>query len=643
MRPLLLLVSLWFYIHSAFSQQSDYRLQTRRFADAVWIRWNPPSQEWLQKHAPGGYELQRITVSRDGVSLETQERYRLNREPIRWDTANALSDTMQLLKALFFLTTEKTEDYQAILHNKEMMNLAYLQGSVWLMQNFDHALECGLGWADNTTRNNETYLYELRLWDDSVRLLGAVYSNLSDEPSKPQVSINNSSTKNPLLSIEFAPIYWGYQIERASDTPMNFTSLSALPFMNGSNSPQLLVSDTSVIQRSRVFYRVAGLDVFGLRGPWSDTLSYFMLPDMACPSIENLRMIADTALGFEWIIPDSIAPYVKEWAIDYTAAIDEVFQPLQSIKTEDSWLAKWPKGYSSLYLRPSFTDLNGHEYFGAIAFIQPIDSLPPPLPTGLLAQCDSSGLVKLQWRTAPGAAYYRLYRSNYRNTEFTDHSHVYLNDTLYADTIDVKTLQDTVYYAVTALDSRYNESAQMVIACPVYDKIPPPPPAFMGYELTEKGYLIRWVGSADAAHYRLHRQVDEQLTIMQTDSQFYLDSTGIYNANYTYYLTAIDRNANQSEMSAKLGLRFPLKTTIPAVPKPLCVNDTPNRKCYVLWEYPELSNISHFRIMLKSNGRNKTIATAQAHERQYCLNGYLKTDEEDFEIIAYTKNGMKSK
>ncbi|MEY4002818.1 MAG: hypothetical protein RIT07_860 [Bacteroidota bacterium] len=643
MRQYLLVFMLCFQAFDGMAQQPEYRMQTRRFANAVWIRWSPPNQDWLKKHAPGGYELQRLTVSRDGIPLETHERYRLNRQPIRWDTANSDSDTMQLLKTLFFLTSDKTDDYQAILHNREMKNLAYLQGSLWLMRNFNLALRCGLGWADYSVKNNETYLYELRLWGDTDHLMGADYSNLADEQSKPQLSLKSVSAKNPLLTIESSPNYWGYHIERALDTLLEFVSMSELPFVNGSNSPQLLVSDTLMISGGRIFYRVAGLDVFGLKGPWSDTLEHIVLPELQCPGIENLHLSGDTALGFLWSIPDSIMPYLKCWSIEYTAAIDEDFKTLEVKKTTQGWWAKYPEGYTSLYLRPSFTDQNGHKYYGGIAFIQPIDSLPPPVPTGLHALCDSFGVVKIKWNVTQGAAHYRLYRSNYRNAEFTDHSHVYFIDTFYTDTVDLMTLQDTVFYAVTALDNRYNESGQCVIDCVVYDKIPPPPPAFMGYELTEKGYLIRWSGSKDAVHYTLHRQDGEQLTTVRTDSLFYLDSTGNYNANYTYYLTAADRNTNQSEKSAKLGLRFPFKTSIPDVPRPLCVNDTQNRKCYLMWEYPELPSVSHFRIMLKNKGKKKTIATAQAHQRQYCLNGYLKSEEEDFEIIVYTKNGMKSK
>ena len=199
-----------------------------------------------------------------------------------------------------------------------------------------------------------------------------------------------------------------------------------------------------------------------------------------------------------------------------------------------------------------------------------------------------------------------------------------------------------MYYAVTALDSRYNESGQSMFACAVFDKISPPPPAFLGYELTEKGYMIRWTSSRDAASYNLHK-LGEDLQIISTDSVFYLDSTGKSEEQYTYYLTAKDRNANVSEASAKLVLRFPFKSVIPAVPKPVCLNDTQHRRCYVMWEYPDLPNVSHFRIMLKSPGKKKTVATAQSNERQFCMQGFLKSEADEIEIIVYTKDGMKSR
>ncbi len=626
---------------NAVAQSSGFSLQTRRFADAVWIRWSAQRPDLIKKQSPRGFFLHRITVSRDGKSLETEERYRLNAEPIRWDTASNLSDTLRTLKTLFFFKPDYTDDIRKNIQNKEMADLAWLQGNLMLLQDFRLALNCGMGWIDMDAKANETYLYELQPCNDTA-LLGSAYCGVYRQQAIPNLSLKNEKNRTVLLQIAESPDYWGYIIEKALDSGMNFKPLSAQPFVNGTKSPDLLVNDSQGLAFGQIYYRVAGIDAFGLSGPWSDTAGVFMVPEMVCPGIENLRPVGDTLLEFSWNMPDSLLPYVKKSSFSYSSSVDEVFLPLTVWKVGSFMRARWPSGWSSVYLKPSFTDINSDEYFGPVAFLQPPDSLPPPAPERLSAVCDSSGIVRIHWRSIPGAEYYRLYRANYRYVEFTDHSHLYFSDTFYSDTLDLKTLQDSVYYAVTALDSRYNESPQTKVACAVYDIIPPPPPAFLGYELTDKGFLLRWTQHRDAAYYTLYREGNQPMRVI-ADSAAYTDSTGVEEEHYTYHLIATDRNGNVSGSSARLSLKFPAKSEIPEVPRPICLNDSQKRHCCIFWDYPEMEGISHFRIMLKTNGRKKTMGTARADERQYCLFGYLKSEEDEIQVIAYTKNGMKSR
>jgi hypothetical protein len=625
-----------------FSQVADYTLQTRRFSNAVWIRWIPQNPESFASDVINGYSLQRITVSRDGKALESEERYQLNGEPIRWDTLNQIQDTMQVLKQVFFFRPGHTDNVQEMLRNIEMQRLSWLQANLWLMKDFRLAVNCGLGWVDFSAKINETYLYELRVWKDTGIVKGAQYAGLYDEPAIPQLTVKKEKGRNTLLRVNHSEYYWGYIIEKAADSISAFKALSELPFVNGSKSDELWVSDTQILQSGQAYYRVCGIDPFGLRGPWSDTVSIWILPEIHCPAIEDLRMINDTLFTFRWNLHENLLPLIKSSGISYSSAVDEVFQPLNIQKNSAGWQASWPAGYTSVYLRPHCTDLNDISHHGPVAFLQPIDSIPPAEPEIIKTHCDSVGVVTIRWKSVQGAAFYRLYRGNYRNTEFTDHSHQYFADTFYSDTIDLKTLQDTVFYAVTALDSRYNESKQRPAACAVFDIIPPPPPAFLSYVLVGKGYQLRWSQSHDAAFYILHRQGEQELHL-QIDSAFFWDTTANSGGIYTYYLTATDRNANISEASAKLTLQFPAIKNIPSVSSPICLNDSQKRNCYVFWDYPEYPGISHFRIMLLSNGRKRTVGTAKANERQFCFYGFLKQKEEEFQIIAYTKDGLNSR
>ncbi len=621
------------------AQTHSFSLQTRRFADAVWVRWSTQNPDLLKKQSTLGFTLQRITLSRDGEILETEERYLLNTEPILWDTALAVNDSLRILKELLYFNPDHSDDIRKSLHNKEMADLAWLQGNLLLMKDFRLALNCGFGWVDMDAKMNETYLYELHPWNDT-QIIGIAFCGGYQQQAVPRVVLKNEK-RNTLLQISQSSAYWGYIIEKALDTGMVFNPLSAQPFINGTKSPDLLVSDTQGHVRSQWFYRVAGIDAFGLAGPWSDTLGIYVLPELVCPGIENLRLVEDTLLEFSWTMPDSLRHFVKQASFSYSSSLDEVFISLPIWKSGELLRARWPSGWSSVYLKPSITDINNDAHLGPIAFLQPPDSMPPPAPEKLFAVCDSAGIVQIHWRSIPGAAYYRLYRANYRDVEFTDHSHFYFTDTFFQDTLDLKTLQDTVFYAVTALDRRYNESPQTLVACAVYDIIPPPPPAFLSYELTQKGFRFRWAQHRDAVNYTLYRQGNPAMQVTM-DSATYTDSVGIAEENYTYYLTATDRNGNYSESSARLSLRFPVKSEIPKVPGPICLNDSQKRHCCIFWEYPEVEGISHFRIMLKTNGRKKTMGTARADERQYCLYGFLKSEGDEIQVIAYTKNGMKS-
>jgi hypothetical protein len=624
-----------------FSQVADYTLQTRRFSNAVWIRWIPQNPESFASDIINGYSLQRITVSRDGKALESEERYQLNGEPIRWDTLNQIQDTMQVLKQVFFFRPGHTDNVQEMLRNIEMQRLSWLQANLWLMKDFRLAVNCGLGWVDFSAKINETYQYELRVWKDTGIVKGAQYAGLYDEPAIPQLTVKNEKGRNTLLRVNHSEYYWGYIIEKAADSTSAFKALSELPFVNGSKSDELWVSDTQILQSGQAYYRVCGIDPFGLRGPWSDTVSIWILPEIHCPAIEDLRMINDTLFTFRWNLHENLLPLIKSSGISYSSAVDEVFQPLNIQKNSAGWQASWPAGYTSVYLRPHCTDLNDISHHGPVAFLQPIDSIPPAEPEIIKTHCDSVGVVTIRWKSVQGAAFYRLYRGNYRNTEFTDHSHQYFADTFYSDTIDLKTLQDTVFYAVTALDSRYNESKQMPAACAVFDIIPPPPPAFIAYELTPKGYHIRWTQHTDVAFYSLHR-IGNSAQVFQTDSSGYLDSMGLADQQYTYYLTATDFHNNVSAPSARLVLQFPQNTGIPAVPRPQWYVDSALHRCCLFWEYPEWAAISHFRILLKSQGKTRTIGTAKAEERQFCLHRFIVKEGDEFEIIAYTHNGIKS-
>ena len=94
--------------------------------------------------------------------------------------------------------------------------------------------------------------------------------------------------------------------------------------------------------------------------------------------------------------------------------------------------------------------------------IQPIDSVPPAIPQGLKAHIDSLGAVHLSWDANHDADIYGIvfYRGQTKGEELIPITDVAIRETYYTDSVNINNLNDKVYYALTSLDERYNQSEQ---------------------------------------------------------------------------------------------------------------------------------------------------------------------------------------
>ncbi len=638
----------------AFGQSVEIRGKTRRFADAVWIRWQPGAPEAMKKHMLKGFNLERVTISRDGQPLPKEERYRLNEQPIKFDTAGIEKDNAELqwIKQMLFYVKSEGNNPLAIVEDKETMDLAFMQVSVLLMRDFNLAIQCGLGWQDQTAKLNEEYVYTVSTAsEDTARVY--LFSGLEKPQPSPKIQQHQYRNKRAVLGINtlFSPEYFGYTVERALDSQFAFKAISNLPFVHAGKGETLMLLDTPAVLAGKVFYRVSGLDMFGLPGPYSDTVFVYVLPDLECPQLTDLLLLNDSQLHFKWPFPDREKRYFDSLEIMIGRSADGLFQRLDYKPVGNGFTAAIPQDYSSIYLQPSARDLGGEWHSGGMAFLQKVDSLPPPPPSSIIGSCDSLGIVKLNWKASPTAHYYRIYRANNPRQEYSDYSHVHLTDTFFTDTINLKMLQDSLYYAISALDERYNQSRFSYYSCAVFDIIPPPAPAFSGYRKMDKGYELQWqhARASDVQSYTLIRWDDNSRnqwqirTFAPDNSLKFIDTIGEGDAIYQYAITASDARGNISKPSAALALRFPVNDQIPAVSQPTIVCDTLKNRCFLFWEYPDLKGLSHFSVLLKSNNKSRVLGTTSAAEKQLCVYGFIPAENDKIKIVAHTINGLKSK
>jgi hypothetical protein len=151
---------------------------------------------------------------------------------------------------------------------------------------------------------------------------------------------------------------------------------------------------------------------------------------------------------------------------------------------------------------------------------------------------------------------YYVYGSNGRKDEFSRLTPDPLKTNTFADKISLKTLTDSIYYEVLAMDKRYNESTRTLLALARPDVIAPAPIAIIETKGTEKGVLITWHNSSskDAKWYHLGRISgnDEETPGFaklehRGDTTTFLDSTTVLSVGYQYTIIVEDRSGLFSE------------------------------------------------------------------------------------------------
>ena len=195
--------------------------------------------------------------------------------------------------------------------------------------------------------------------------------------------------------------------------------------------------------------------------------------------------------------------------------------------------------------------------------IQAIDSIPPAVPTGLRAEVDSLGAVHLSWQAGKDEDLhgYRLYRGETKGEELIPITKDAILSTNYIDNVRLDNLNAKVYYALTALDERYNQSElseTIVVRKPT--RIPPAMPLIVEMKASEEGNVIRWEASEDSflAGFVLTRTAQDSTQqrrswkIEDTKQRSYVDKEIEAGKTYTYQLTAYTDNKLYSPISPEV-------------------------------------------------------------------------------------------
>lgn len=607
------------------------RAIARAYPDSIVVRWgvdNPVAWQLSNKY---GFYMERFTLMKNGKLLEYPEMIKLNNQPLKprpleeWEALTEKDDyALIAAQAIYGETFELSENYST-----DIMQV--INKSRELEQRFSFALfaadmsaatakASGLWFTDNNVKADEKYVYKIyAAVPEHIQKIdtGYVYVEPQDHEALPKpVKLEaDFEDKKVMLSWDksyYEHLYIAYKVERSEDGK-SFASISDLPIINteapnGNYSRLMFKADSLPENYKTYYYRVRGLTAFGETGPPSDTVSGFGFKLLQeGPAITSAEVINNESVHLKWEFDNKDNTKISGFTLSRAnKASGEYVEIIKNIPPDVREITD-KKPHTTNYYKLTVKDEFGQSKASFPYLAQLIDSIPPVAPVVLIGKIDTSGVVTIQWaaNTETDLLGYRVYRSNFKSDELSQVTSDPVEDTVFYDKIEIKTLTKTIYYKVKAVDTHYNPSEfSALLALERPDVMPPTSPVFTDVKATEEGIKIQWVNSTseDVVNHLLYRRkLGEKgwklLAVFNQSSPdtVYTDNSGSRDAYYEYTILAVDDSKLESEPASPVrakridtGIRAEMTKVYAAV-------DRESQQISIAWEYDN-SNVENYII-----------------------------------------------
>ena len=567
----LLVCLVLFCVKVSAQTQSDslyIALKAQKQKEGVALRWAVSnSQLWKQTNQTG-FLIERYTIRRNGQLLDNPEKIVLEKSlkslPLNdWETEAKKNAYAAVVAQALYGESMNVDNYS----NNAMQTLVNAQ--LEQEQRFAFALYAadldfkvaqmaGWGYFDKSIKNEEDYLYRVYASDSSLNLSYAYVYVLHDDFYKPQKPINFEAKfddKKVLLSWDthfMKNEYVAYQIEKSEDNKI-FKPLSKTLIVNTTGSERIVIPDSLDENHKRYYYRMYGLNVFGDKSAYSDTIS----GEGYKPLSENpvfTKQFTDNegVLHLEWSFDATNQDPIERFEIRRAESDKGEYKTVVNNIGANSRTAEIRNLLPTNYFVVAAIPQRGEERVSFPIFVQPVDSIPPAQPRGLKGSIDSLGVVRLMWeRNTDADIYgYRVFRSLYRDGKLFKLNDVAIKNPFFADTIGVYDLNTKVYYAVAALDMRYNQSQLSdTIELRKPDFIPPSSPVLKSYTSGTEGITLYWVTSTsdDAKStcvYRVEKGKTDTALVREVPISYdkWTDKSPLAGKTLVYFLRAKDES-----------------------------------------------------------------------------------------------------
>jgi hypothetical protein len=660
---------------SVFSQDSSgIKVIAYNTQDKVFIKWLPESYDLWVKGINAGYSIERFEMNEVAGKWQVISSKVLTSEPVKaWSLEKIQKELpnhpdLQYMDAMLAgedMNNIKPDNIDDAVNLQSQKNLVFALGLYSLVLKNKTAEAAGSFFVDSTAQAGKIYLYRVSLSTDKS-IKGEELVNRNKLSSNPAISGFD------LIGVHKAvDLYWinrpgsgyiYYNIYRAESKKGLFVQLNDLPFIgdiSGSfDEKRFKYADSVPDLNKTYYYKIAGINAFEKEGPPTAVLAgaaaYFL---QRAPMVHDGEADKNQQVELAWDLYEEEKPHVKNISVYHATSATGNFVRVNTkpIAPEVTFFVDERKDKSnSNYYRVCAFGQAGDSVCSILKGVFLVDSIPPAPPIIVSGICDTNGIVTVKWKKGPERDMlgYRVFRTYFTHKEPNRLTVGYISDTVFVDTISIKSGYKKVYYGVAAIDQVYNASAlSAYYTVLIPDKIPPVNALFTDYAAGYKGITLEWQTSTaeDIKTQYLYRKSELEFQ-WQTMAKFRGDSlnVSIYNDTltksniwYEYKLVAVDSAGLSSQDSKILRIQQPEKDPFPIVENLRAIVNKENKMVKLSWDFNK--NATGFRIMRAKKGEPlETYTFVKGSKREYYDSYLIINTEYVYSVVAEIPEGRKS-
>jgi fibronectin type 3 domain-containing protein len=553
------LLLLWQSNFILFAQQDSLpireNIQSKSFVtdnNTIKLRWSPANTKAWSDGKKYGYLLERYTIMIDNQWQKNPEKIVLSenlkpQELNNWEEAAIKSDYAAAIAQAFygedFNVSASSNDVESIINQSNELEQRFAISVFMAEYDFEAALLAGWGYIDNRIKTGERYLYRIIL-NRPVKQAGdtaAVFIGIADKQELPKPiqldAVWGDCSTMLLWNYELlANTYHSYHVERKTESDNLFQRITELPITALTENMQTVFFKDSLPDNEYEYaYRIVGITGFGEEGPASDTIVGKGQKTVTCvPYIYSGYFTGANHARIHWEFECAELELIDYLVVKRAALPEEEYVTILESIAVDAKEADLYLQDDVNYVKLFAVDKNGQEKTSFPFALNKIDSIPPSIPTGLKVEIDSTGVAHLAWNanTESDLRGYRILRSFTEQGEKSSLLPDFLTVNEFTDTLSLALGNPKVYYALTALDQRYNESEPCLTIAAVKPNLITPVKTdsidqkvkdnliiptrataaisnFSSYTDHNKNYIeLRWKKHPDATLYRLYKQTE---------------------------------------------------------------------------------------------------------------------------------------